>query len=149
MKNLIEKLKKNKTAFGLMSPEEQEFIRRIGMVNCEVYYRDGWKQAVGDAFIRPDKERIYAIKPDYQPEPEHVDLEIKRLGNWLGVYYHDLSGRWNIVLPHPFTHLHCLLSLPNFDQFRADNCPRIGIQLVATLISEGRTVYARLRKSSI
>jgi len=154
MENLIEKLKKNKIAFGLLSPEEQECLKEVGLANLIVYSHLGWRNTTGGTFFNTN---IYAIKPDYQPEPEdkcpycgaprivrtsgkwqyycqcddpnkrhkkpepepeYVSLEIEEFADgentkWLGV--------WNppetFFLPHQFTHLHCLPSLPNFDGF--------------------------------
>ena len=73
---LIKRLKdKNYVrAFGLMTPEEQECFRKIGKENCYIYTSEGtWAcpyQSPGFA-----NKWTYAIKPDYQPEPEFVDLE--------------------------------------------------------------------------
>jgi len=150
MKELIEKLKdKNYVrAFGLMTPEEQECLRKAGPKGGVIMYNDrGWESRSDWNFDCP---RItYAIKPDYKPEPEFVDLEIKVNTKypdyeWLGVLDEDCP----FPLPHIFTHLHCLPSLPNFDGFynkKTDGETRENITWIATLISEGMTVYARFR----
>lgn len=141
-KNLIEKLK-YKTyvrAFGLMSPEEQECFEKVGKENC-LYYacKDAWDQA--DSLELHD-ESTYVIKSDYQPEPEYVDLEIKtdmddHFIEWLGVYDDDSP----FEMPHFFTHLHCLPSLPNFEGFWCNN----GIPVSLVHVAAKKTVYARFR----
>ena len=155
MKDLIEKLK-DKTyvrAFGLMSPEEQEVLEKVGISNRLVLCHSGWD---GDLFPIRGKQRIhytYAIKPDYQPEPEFVDLEIVRHAEgtveqtwWLGVWADKRAE-----IPNAFTHIHCLPSLPNFEGFWHDYDKKMGrryfcnITEAAPKISEGHKVYARFR----
>ena len=153
MKELIEKLK-DKTyvrAFGLMSPEEQECFKKVKQKNCLIFCTDcSWDETLD---IEADYVNIYtyAIKPDYQPEPEFVDLEITKCTdssgvNKLGCWLHDsgleLTG---------FMHLHCLPSLPNFEGFWHDYDKKMGrryfcnITEAAPKISEGKKVYARFR----
>jgi len=114
---LIEKLKDPKRAqpFGILSPEEQKCLKKAGKANLISYSRTGWHNTTGEELFKTD---TYAIKPDYHPKPEYVNLEIEEFADgentkWLGV--------WNtpeaFFLPHQFTHLHCLPSLPNFDGF--------------------------------
>jgi hypothetical protein len=80
MKNLIEKLKDKDyvRAFGLMKPEEQKVYRKVGKKNC-IFYNSGgnWLEAInyGDNFSR---NFTYAIKPDYQPEPEYDDYKLDK-----------------------------------------------------------------------
>ena len=150
MKELIEKLK-DKTyvrAFGLMSPEEQECFKKVKQKNCLIFCTDcSWDETLD---IEADYVNIYtyAIKPDYKPEPEFVDLEIERSDGWLGV------SKWGddaMFLPFEFTHLHCLPSLPNFEGFWHDYDKKMGrryfcnITEAAPKISEGKKVYARFR----
>ena len=66
MKGLIEKLKRNRMAFGLMSPEEQALYQKVGRDNCVVYLNGRWK----DVGVRFDDDYTYVIKSDYKPEPE-------------------------------------------------------------------------------
>ena len=154
MNNLIEKLK-DKTyvrAFGLMTQEEQECFEEVKSKNCLWYHGNGsigWAGNSG-AFNKFDKFTTYAIKPDYRPEPEYVDLEIIELnqdaGKWLGV----LQALEPTVdfLPYSFTHLHCLSSLPNFEEFHTKHDKGRQIILsehVANRISLGKTVFARFR----
>ena len=70
MNELIEKLK-NKNyvrAFGLMTPEEQECLISVGKINCMWYSMHKWQDASDTSGFFDDF--TYAIKPDYQPEPE-------------------------------------------------------------------------------
>ena len=152
MKELIEKLKKNKTVFGLMSSEERECFKKVGKKNCLCFHGGQWggPNNSNDCF---NYQFTYAIKPDYQPEPEFVDLEIVRHAEgtveqtwWLGVWADKRAE-----LPHAFTHLHCLPSLPNFEGFWHDYDKKMGrryfcnITEAAPKISEGHKVYARFR----
>ena len=156
MKELIEKLK-DKTyvrAFGLMSPEEQECFKKVKQKNCLIFCTDcSWDETLD---IEADYVNIYtyAIKPDYQPEPEFVDLEVVRHAEgtveqtwWLGVWADKRAE-----LPHAFTHLHCLPSLPNFECFWNKIPSPVDSEntfyclgLVTKMRNAGHKVYARLR----
>ena len=91
------------------------------------------------------RDRTYAIKPDYKPEPEVIDVPIVKNGNWLGCWQDDVR----IYLPHGFTHLHCLPSLDGFRGFHEnddeeDDC--ISLEWIAIHIDEGKNVIARFRR---
>ena len=110
---LIEQLKNKESAqaFGLMTAEKQECLEKVGKENCLMYYAVVWQDAQGRIF---NNISTYAIKPDYQPPEEFVDLEIQDRNGWLGV------ERWDdraAFLPFDFTHLHCLSSMPGFAGF--------------------------------
>ncbi|MHC4324087.1 MAG: hypothetical protein ACYSUX_07425 [Planctomycetota bacterium] len=155
MNEIIEKLKNKKyvRAFGLMSEEEREVYRKAGRENCDLYGINGnW---IDDKMRVFYNHETYAIKPDYQSEPEYVDLEIKKyeqskqLGckiKWLGVFDRDAP----FELPHYFTHLHCLPSLENFEKFwiYGGFGKKLSVSIlfteVATRMNEGKTVYARM-----
>ena len=146
MNELIKRLqdKNYVRAFGLMSPEEQKCFEKVTKHNC-LFYSDcrGWVNT-GGLFMNGS---TYAIKPDYQPEPEYVDLEIEEHEGFLGVW----RNRAQYFLPHRFTHLHCLPSLPNFEGFwyqETDIIEHKMIMLVnvATLVYEGHKVYPKFRK---
>ena len=117
MNELIEKLKDKKKiqAFGLLSKEEQECLKKAGKNNCLVYTIQGdWKK--GTAYFV--NVSTYAIKPDYKPEPKFVDLEIYEYKDsfdkkWLGVNRDSNCD----FLPYNPTTLHCLPSLPGFAGF--------------------------------
>jgi len=147
---IIEQLK-DKTfvrAFGLMEetlPGSQACYRKVGKNNCLVYTIQGdWKKGTAH-FIDIS---TYAIKPDYQPEPEFVDLKIEKIkqGNyvWLGAW-----TKAERSLPHSFTHLHCLPSLPNFAgfwyKFQGGKVEFYTDGEVAKLRDEGKVVFARFR----
>ena len=151
MNDLIKKLQ-DKTyvrAFGLMEKMgSRECFMEVGKENCLVFASESngcggrWRNATGLSF---DDAETYAIKPDYQPE--FVDLEIEILNEYLGVWGYKSKPR--ISLPHDFTHLHCLPSLPKFKCFfylAKGKEHTLCIVDVAKRISEGKTVYARLWK---
>ena len=152
MDELIEKLKdKNYVrAFGLMSKEEQECLEKAGKSNCFVFDGRSWFSMDYYSDKRFHTGCTYAIKPDYKPEPEFVDLEIDEdieisTGiRWLGVHKDEKSS----FLPYLFTHLHCLPSLPNFERFHEnddDEDDFLSIEWIATNIDEGKKVVARFR----
>ena len=138
-KEQIEKLKNNEKPFGLLTPEEQECFRKVSKGNC-LYVSDmmkKWYQApLAGEFCYGC---TYRIKPDYQPEPEFVDLEIillkkrGKLGCSIDNYWHDL---------------HELPSLPNFVGFKRDYDKGCFLYLsnVARVVSENKKVFARFRK---
>ncbi len=147
MQEIIEKLKdKTKVkAFGLMEPEEREVYKKAGNRNCLYYLvKDSWPSTLSGNFLDAN---TYIIKPDYQPEPEFVDLEIVMTGGcWLGVWQEDDSP-----LPHQnFTQLHCLPSLPNFHCFWSGEIYTAGrlfwqTGTVASIKANGKKVWARFR----
>ena len=148
---MIEKLKDNEAhrIFGDMSDEEQGCLAHIGNENLEYLSPSGsygvnsfglsWTPKGKSSLMYPDG--IYRIKPDYQPEPEFVDLEIKS-EQMLGVY-----RREHKFLPYNFTNLHYLPSLPNFAGFHREGLTvSLDLEYVAKYIFEGKKVYAKLRK---
>jgi len=143
MSELINKLKdKNYVrAFGLMTPEEQECFNEIGMKNCEIYRYSKWNQAVHNIF---HTDSTYRIKPDYQPEPEFVDLEIVEYVEWLGVWNTPES----LFLPHQFTHIHGIPSMPNFEGFWVNTkSTPASIDYISQIRHSGKKVFARFRKA--
>ena len=148
-KELIEKLK-DKTyvrAFGLMTPEERECLMKIGRANCEYYTNTYNWTTIGNRDF--SQSVTYAIKPDYQPEPEFEDVEIKEFTtNRLGIIYRQkcFTNPNSIMIP-----IHELPSLPNFKDFRYETVKGnkwcfTNDGLVATYRAKGKTVYARFRK---
>ena len=137
--DLIEKLKDKKTAqaFGLRAPEEQACFRKVSKKNCVMFSDNCWSRAIGGVFV---SGTTYAIKPDYQPEPKFVDLEIKEIKGLLGTYENGL-----------FDPLYRLPSLPGFDEFWTGSGDSIRTRRivpfddVASNIDEGKKVYARFR----
>jgi hypothetical protein len=156
-KELIKKLKdKNYVrAFGLMSNQEKEILLSVGYKNRLVYSSiDTWKDDTAAIAWANRSNLTYTIKPDYQPEPEYVDLEVESNKVWLEIKNTAGEGGGSInYLPYGFTLLHCLPSLPNFDCFYVvakDLKPNLTVEIslceVAKHVSEGKTVYARFRK---
>jgi hypothetical protein len=128
-------------AFGLMSSEEQAVYVHVGTQNCIVFRYLEWIRPMNPSAFSNDF--TYAIKPDYKPEPEYIDLEIKATHNRL---YADpekgsgLTGR---------TTLHKLVSRPNFECFWYDterSTPPLNLCEVSKIHNQGKQVYARLRK---
>lgn len=122
MNVLIEKLKDPDyvRAFGLMKPEERECYKKVGAKNCLVYDgHSGWIQLMAE--INPwCKKDTILIKPDYQPQPESKDIPIKLCGGWLGICQNNDGEDCGVTLPHYFTHIHALPSLPGFRGFWYD-----------------------------
>ena len=153
MKELIEKLKdKNYVrAFGLMKPEEQKCLEEAnGKNGVIVLLNSGWEPG-NMAFDCP--HLTYCIKPDYKPEFVDYLIEVcdgedgdeSDLKSFLGVK-HKLDN--NPILPREHTYLYALSSLPNFEGFynkKTDGETRENITWIATLISEGKKIYARFR----
>ena len=146
-KDIIENLKDKSfvRAFGLMKPEEQEVYRKMTKGNCIFYTSGGqWSDTIGEIFL---SNHTYAIKPDYQPEPEYVDLEIVTAFSWLGIWR---IGSGIEGLPYDFIHLHCLPSLPNFEGFYTDKYPKgqlVEYQRISYRTTvEKKKVYARFRR---
>jgi len=148
MNKLIKKLKdKNYVrAFGLMSPEEQECFRKANNDNAVIMYvsTEGNKAEWHSGKCKFDcPDYTYAIKPDYQPEPEYRD--------WV-IIYHSVSGFLGCSMSRGWMNLHELPSLPNFEGFYMpdpvvkDGHEYLFIGTVARNIAKGKTVYARFRK---
>jgi len=94
---------------SVIGKPNQHTLVKMGLVECfRGYY-----------FPTQKGREVYKnYQPEPEPEPKYVNLEIEEFADgentkWLGV--------WNtpeaFFLPHQFTHLHCLPSLPNFDGF--------------------------------
>jgi len=141
-KDLIEKLKKNEMPFGLLTKEEQKCLKEVGKEYCQYFDGSKWNSRGGTLFIL---DATYRIKPDYQPEPEYIDIEITEEDGWLGI---DCKRLYKQELQYPFLHLHCVPSMPNFANFWRGNDKEIYVhfQDISQLINQGRTVYARFRK---
>ena len=146
-KEIIKRLKDKKfvRAFGLMLPEEQECFKEVGERNCLFYTNLNQWSGQEHGFAN---SVTYAIRPNYQPEPEFQDVEITRQGNWLGItrpWAEDYSR-----FPSDFNNLHCLPSLPNFEFFfywKETGIREIFFDDVATRIRKDKEkVYARFRK---
>lgn len=145
MNELIKKLKDKDyvRAFGLMTAEEQKCYKKTTKGNCEIYIYPDWVPQTPPNHTSFNFGDTYAIVPDYQPEPEYVDLEIvqnsDRPDKWLGVHGALLAS-------YDFCDLHCLPSLPNFKCFWYENKCRLSYEDVSAIISEKKKVYARFRK---
>ena len=150
MKDLIKKLKNNEAhrIYADMTKAEQLCLEGLREKNAvELLCDDGekiiWhKEGTSPLFLTS----IYRIKPDYNPEPEYIDLEIEEHKGYLGVWKKTEAAKYK-HLPFQFTHLHALPSLSNFEDFRLDNKSTcIEFEDVASFMSEDHKVYARFRK---
>lgn len=106
MNELIEKLKSNKTPFGLLEAKEQKCLRKINRNGCMYYGSAGWEyKKADDTFTN---WQTYAIKPDYQPEPKYRDRMSKKIwaicsgGDWYdaSISYLILPDGMNIEAEH-------------------------------------------------
>lgn len=159
-KTLIKELKDPKQAqpYGIYEkyyPEKAEVFIKAGDKNCLVLDANTWQRPRRSGFY-PDNS--YILNPDYQleSESEYVDLKIivrhdEDGKDWLGV--HTDYNPDNNFLPHTFTHLHCLPSLPGFHCFWQEennegykDTEHITFEVVATAIDGGNKGYARFRK---
>jgi hypothetical protein len=150
----LEELKDPKKAqpFGIYEkyyPEKASLLKRAGKENCLGYLTRGGKKAEWltrsvDSDCNFCRGTTYILKPDYTPELEYVDLEIVEHEGWLG-----LHGGFGTVAPYHFTQLHCLQSLPGFEEFWYDD---EGSHItpwphsISKLIRKGYTLYAKFRK---
>ena len=143
MNDLIEKLKdKNYVrAFGLLDPEERKCMEKVKKAHCLCFHGGQWggPNNSNDCF---NYQYTYAIKPDYQPEPEFVDLKIKIINNGRNL---GISTQDKLNINYGVVYLYEVPSLPNFVAFRLESVPNIRISRVASAISEGKTVFARFR----
>jgi len=150
MNELIEKLKdKNYVrAFGLMSEEEQECFKKVRSKNCvklvgmdSIPFNIAWVEYVGSF----NGGYTYAIKSDYKPEPEFVDLEIEIQPSPIGKHVYDKLG---CVIPpfEQFVPNSELKDLPNFVGFylnTGDKQTEVRPEYVARYCPD---VVARFRK---
>jgi hypothetical protein len=138
-KELVEKLKNKDYVreFGRMSKEEQELYKKVGARNCVRYSSVlricGWY----DAFDF-NEHFSYAIKSNYQPEPEYEDVEIQ---NWA------LSGKLGYLDTklNKFIPLHEIPSMPNFRGFISCGV-EIPMEEVAGALDPKTKVIARMIK---
>lgn len=141
-KELVEKLKNKDYVreFGRMSEEERELYKKVGARNCvrygSVHGICGWHNAF-DFYERFS----YAIKSDYQPEPEYEDVEIQ---NWVAF---GKLGYLDTKL-NKFFSLHEIPSMPNFECFinKEDGKVFKNIVDIAYSIRAGWKVVARFVK---
>jgi hypothetical protein len=157
MDNLIEKLKNNTTPYALCSKDEQDCFQWVGRDNLLVFWPDKWHDAANDTHTM-NPHLAYRIKPDYQPQPETVDLLVVSALHTFGKKCLTVLGcictDEDIFIP-----LHELPSLPGFRGFWliTQHEPGVRIRLdksiadeldgqkcIAECIDEGKTVIARL-----
>jgi hypothetical protein len=83
--NIIERLKNNKEAFGLMSAEMQDVARKIGR---EYFYRygvgvDGPSWLSGEGSGKMVEKHVYHLRSDYVCQHEHW-MGLSRICSWCG-----------------------------------------------------------------
>lgn len=154
-----------------MSTTEEEMDNRQHVRD----YREGYLQALSDFAWWKDgvlivgsgvktlkqakkdfkkKRKVNSFLLEDQSEPrksEYIDLPIVQIEEWLGVQI-LLKDEHFDLLPFPFTHLHCLPSLPGFAGFWTRNkdiqCERyipVPFERVPIERNEGRAVIARFK----
>lgn len=166
MNAMIEKLKKNEKPFMLLSPDEQDLLDGVGWKNRIVLGPSGWKDDCDKIRGRERIHLTYAIKPDYQPEPDTCQYcgacrMVRPSGKWqYNCHCYDPDRRpektvdleienfdgWLGVKTDdriPFIHLHCLPSMPSFQGFFVGSM-KLRFDEVSTHM-EGKP-YARFRK---
>ncbi len=98
MNDLIQALKDNEKAFGLMSEEMQAKAREIGKGEFEKWgYGGDWHgyAADGTAVRTPfDRNQTYRLRPDYQEEAEVEKCEVKLKDTVLQFTKKDKSHHW-------------------------------------------------------
>jgi len=137
--NIIERLKDKDyvRAFGLMSEEEQQTYYQAKTENCLRFsgsVTGKWVQA--SIFCI---ESTFAIKPDYQPQPEYVDLEIKEYEDALGVW-EDEEGMTT------FTYLQGLPALQSFGGFWDENGKEVDYECISRRFRNGQRTIAKVEK---
>lgn len=136
-KELVEKLKNKDYVreFSRMSKEERELYKKVGARNCVRYSSVlgtcGWYDAF-DFY----EQFSYAIKPDYQAEPEYEDVEIKQS---------EPFGVLGITIDGQFHALHEIPSMPNFRGFISCGV-EIPMEEVAGALDQKTKVIARMIK---
>lgn len=139
MNKIIEHLKAKPHAqpFGLRTSEEQEVFKKATRRNCLIYIEtDTWRlPSRVDSFFA--KDRTYILKPDYEPEPEYVDIE---------VVLHNKRLRCDVPFDE-WTSIEHLMSLEKFIRFFQVGLAEYSVPLekVSILVYEGKTIKARFR----
>ncbi len=146
--NLIEQLKDPKQArpFGLLKkyfPQKARQIESAFPDGCLIHSARGEFFEMRATAREPSLNCTYILKPDYQPEPEYVDLEIELLAN--GFYGACKDKKCIGPLPYAFTPLHCLPSLLGFDHFVSEGGQTLHLEHIAQTIRISKKVYARFR----
>jgi len=93
MKDMIEKMQKNEKPFGLLEPEEKEFMRSLPKDTTERYtgsIPDGWIKSSEPHWFRSD---AYHISPDYKPEPEIERCEVEPPDPDGNIMFRQRTGR--------------------------------------------------------
>ena len=93
---IIEQLKSNLSEWQELSDELQNALKVTGVVNIQLLTSDGsW---IGSWIGKPsplfNDGKIYRLHPDYQPEPEIVECQIKNYneqGEWCWL---DVNRNW-------------------------------------------------------
>jgi len=135
-KEMIERLKQNTSAIGLIPAEMQDGLRELGVKgHIQKYTEVGLWINVPCNVALSDRHISYRLRPDYQPpkpEPKIVKYEIYiGDGNWLSIKTHWIQ-----------TDIRGVVAMPNFSHFEKANGNRICIENIATEIRNGGKVYA-------
>ena len=101
----VERLKSKEwvRAFGLMSTEEQECYREVGVSNCDLFTGGGWSWPyVGDQEFK--RHMTYSIKAEYKLPPllVYVPVEIDRAGRVCCTYNRDTVLLFHMIAQKNF-----------------------------------------------
>ena len=137
-KELIERMKRNRIAFGLMTPEDRECLKKVGKENCRFYNGEWMNPGNVGCFTN---SYVYAIKSGYQLKPEFINIEIELQPYGIGKYVY-----YSLVCLFPTTNAYipidCLSRLVGFQGFFA-GAARLRVDEVSTHM-EGKP-YARFK----
>ncbi len=137
-KELIEKLKHKDLAqpYCLLTKKEKRILKDAGYKNRLVLQVDG--TFFSDAEGNKQNLDVYILKPDYEPEPEWIDIEIVEGGQWLKLKENQPGKPGNTWL------LDCVAN-PRFVGFVSDS-GWVRLEEIATRIHNGQKVIARFRR---
>ena len=157
-KEILERLKNNKEAFGLMSEELQEAAKETGYYNFifadryttpqfslysiplvkKVYPIFAWTPTSQGREKDFDVSRTYRLHPDYQTKPGQENCEIKNIEGTLGI-----ANRCELI---------DVVQDPNFVRFYCDIDDSddlfIKLENIATFIQSGHKCYAVFLKDT-
>ena len=135
MNELVEKLKKNRVPWDLLTSAERICFKKVGKENCEFY--DFCSRSY-KATIPVDiwgLETIFRIKANYQPEPPKPEY-------YSCPVYAD-GGRLYIQWQGQKLSLHKVVSLREFADFQTESGSFYSIEGVATALRSNITIVAR------
>jgi hypothetical protein len=146
---IVQALKENTSAFGLMTPELRQAAEEIGADNFEIRWAGDWQSSedgIGYSKFDANGDYVYRLCPDYNPEPEldKYMVELFKFGKMKGLGV--CLGGLPISIVESAT-------APDFYRFETESGDMIGIEQIATYIApkdkggQGGKVFVVLRKA--